>query len=302
MSTARPGVTRRWVADFLHAWRNSAAQGISNTFGPGLLGGFTVLRRTLCAGAITGAGAGLLGATLANRPWVLLPVLIVLAPLVAVLLLAAALLALTGADTVRATWLANPERHLKRLTRSVDDLEKHLADLPLSVATIPEREALISDLRSRILHEAFRTQRSAVWWLEKRVAALGDAEHEQAIRHSSGRDAVIEARRILDVPESPHRIRVFERRGAARANPVHALALTVLLREYAIGGEGKLNLLVEAPDAFAAYLELDGWLPHGDPIGPVTDEERETMKTLWDDGSSTVYTDAASLLEVARLL
>jgi hypothetical protein len=225
-----------------------------------------------------------------------------LAPLAAVFLLAAAVLVLTGADTLRTTWLAHPERRLKRLTRSVDDLEKHLEELPLSVSTIPERGALISELRSRILHEVFRTQSSDVWWLEKRVAALADAEHEQATLHSYGRSAAVEARRILAIPESPHRIRVFERRGAARANPVHALALTVLLREYALGGKSSLKILVEAPETFAAYLELDGWLPHGDPVEPATDEERETMKTLWDDGSSTVYTDAAALLEAARLL
>jgi hypothetical protein len=302
MSAARPGSKRRRVADFLRAWRSSAAHGFSNTFGPGLLGGFTPLRRTLRVGALAGAGTGLLGVILAGRPWILVPGLIMLAPLAAVLLLAAAVLVLTGADTLRTTWLANPERRLKRLTRSVDNLEKHLEELPLSVSTIPERGALISELRSRILHEVFRTQSSDVWWLEKRVAALADAEHEQATLHSYGRSAAVEARRILAIPESPHRIRVFERRGAARANPVHALALTVLLREYALGGKSSLKILVEAPETFAAYLELDGWLPHGDPVEPATDEERETMKTLWDDGSSTVYTDAAALLEAARLL
>lgn len=309
--TPATGGTRDGRRAVLHAWLRGTRDWYGNLFGPGLLGEFSRLRAIIVSGAVSGAATGVLVALSSGRgaAWALVPALLLAGPFVAVSGIALGVAVGVLARVADTAWLRSPSRRLLRLEDRVDRLALHLERSPLNVSNIPVRDALLAAAHDEILHaevlrRALPGSGAAVLDLSRRLARIADEEHERVLRHVESPEAFVEAGRIVDVPPGPALIRVFERRGPARTTDAYALALHVLLRRYALGrpAGGAMVLLVEAPAGFTECLALDGWLPRGAAAGPVNEDERETVVSLWDGGSSLVYTDAAELLDAARRL
>lgn len=310
MNGEAAGTTPSRRKAFLLRWRIGAASWYGAMFGPGILGEFRRLRVTLRVGMVVGTATAAL-AVLAGYAdaWVIPAGTLIAGPMLAAIVVAFGVGALTFGDAVRTTWINPPERRIHRLAKRVEHLEAHLQTSPVDISSIPVRDALMGEthdaiMHAEILHHSLPGRGISVVDLSKRMARIADEEHERVLRHVTSPAALVEAERIVDVPAGPALVCVFERRGVNRAADAYALALRVLLRRYAISpsADGSPVLLVEAPGGFTERLALDGWLPRGHAVGPVDESERETMTVLWDEGSSSVYTDAMELLEAARRL
>lgn len=292
-------------------WRIGARSWYGSVFGPGLLGEFTALRATLRIGLLAGAVVGIILAVARDgyQSWPLVVALLLAGPVFSAAAVALCVGVLTFADAVYTTWFRSTERRVGRLEKRIGRLAERLERTPPCLVNIPVRDALLAELHDEILHvellhRALPGHGISVADLSRHLVEIADAEHERVLRYVEDPQALLEAGRIVDVPPGPHLVRVFERRGPARASDAYALAVHVLLRRHVLarGDGGDMALLVEAPKGFAACLELDGWVPRGDAAGPVDHDERETMIALWDEGNSRVYTDAVKLLEAARRL
>jgi hypothetical protein len=206
-------------------------------------------------------------------------------------------------------WSRSPERRLRRLERRIAKLAEHLENSAVSISAIPMRDAWLEKLHDAIVHEeirhrAFPDNSVSLGDLSVRMNHLDSEERKRVLQHIASPQALNEAECIIYVPQGAPVIRVFERRGAVRAPDIYALALDVLLRRYMLDQStgSDMVLLIEAPAGLAACMELDGWLPRGEAAGPVDEAERETLISLWDGGSSRVYTDAVELLDAAKRL
>jgi len=275
-------------------------------FGPGLLGGFTPLRRIFGSGVVSGGVAGLLaGPALLDGPLVLVsPFVGAAAGGPGAVLLVAVLAPFAAAVRAGPEALAStPGVRVRTFARRLDRLERRLAALPLGIRTIARREQEVTGQRDALLVGVSSADDPALADLTSRVSALAEQEHDRAVAYLAGPEAATEAAGILGDPSGVPLVYVLERRGWQRADAAYALAVQVHLRRSAIasGAHGTV-LLVEAPWSLVGRVEQDGWTPRGGPAGPVGDEERETMVSLWAGGESEVYADAAVLLEAARRL
>jgi hypothetical protein len=317
---------RSVLVTFTGGYVSDLAAGYVETFGPGLLGGFGPLKRLLRFGFVCGVvGGALVGATLGSSslavgdhassglPGALLQVLpgvflgvglgALIGPLLAALVTCSALPLIVLFSSFREHVLESSWRHGRRIGRLLRRLERRLATRPVRIVNILERARRIEVLREDLLLRVFRSSENSLWGFTETITRLADDEYTRAGEYLDSAAGGAEADRILGHPDGENLVFVLGNHGPAQAGSTYSLAVRAALRRRVLAGSphGHL-LLVRAPWSFVECAARDGWVPVGDGVGPVSEEECETMVALWAEGSSEVYGDAAELLAAARRL